>query len=60
MARKSRYNITVESLSTQCTKCQYLISPNEQLRTGAETMRCPKCGENFVPEAKGKWSQLGN
>jgi hypothetical protein len=28
------------------------------LRTGSDT-RCPKCGVDFTPAPKGKWSQLG-
>lgn len=48
----------IYDLSTKCTACGYAIPPNEILRTGWETMRCPKCGVDFtVPE--GKWSQLG-
>ena len=26
---------------------------------GWDTMRCPKCGVDFIPVPKGKWSQLG-
>jgi predicted RNA-binding Zn-ribbon protein involved in translation (DUF1610 family) len=60
MARKSRYNVTLEMLETVCTLCQYRIHPRDLLRTGEHTIRCPQCGEDFVPEAKGNWTQLHN
>jgi predicted RNA-binding Zn-ribbon protein involved in translation (DUF1610 family) len=50
----------VFDLSTKCTACGYAIQPNEIMHTGWDTMRCPKCGKDFIPEPKGKkWSQLG-
>ena len=49
----------VYDLSTKCTACGYAIPPKEHQHTGSDTTRCPKCGADFVPVPKGKWSQLG-
>jgi hypothetical protein len=59
MGRKTQSKITLEMLETVCTLCQARIHPSEILMTGADSMRCPKCGKDFAPEAKGNWSQLG-
>ena len=49
----------VYDLSTRCTAYGYTIPQKEHLHTGWETTRCPKCGVNFIPVPKAKWSQLG-
>jgi predicted RNA-binding Zn-ribbon protein involved in translation (DUF1610 family) len=45
-------------LSTRCTECGYAIEPRERLKTGWDTMRCPQCGKDFIPERKGNGSLI--
>ena len=38
-------------LTTPCTLCGYKIPPNELMRTGWYTLKCPKCEKEFsLPE----------
>jgi hypothetical protein len=36
-------------LSTPCQLCGYKIQPNELLRTGWSSIRCPQCLKEFEP-----------
>jgi hypothetical protein len=53
--RKQKIHLTAvrACLDMVCTKCGYLIPPAEIRRIDFETVRCPACGEKFVPSRKG-------
>jgi ribosomal protein S27AE len=36
-------------LNTQCPKCGYLIPPSQVARVDFEHVKCPECGERFIP-----------
>jgi predicted RNA-binding Zn-ribbon protein involved in translation (DUF1610 family) len=57
----SRRKINLEkikaSLFTLCTECGYKIQPAEERRIDFDHVRCPKCGEAFVPgKPKDQWA----
>lgn len=35
--------------NTTCPACGYSIAPREIVRVNMESMKCPKCGDVFVP-----------
>jgi predicted RNA-binding Zn-ribbon protein involved in translation (DUF1610 family) len=37
------------SLNTICTFCGFAISPADVERTDFEHIRCPNCGQEFIP-----------
>jgi predicted RNA-binding Zn-ribbon protein involved in translation (DUF1610 family) len=39
-------------LGMVCTKCGHHIPPAEIRRIDFETVRCPACGEKFVPRGR--------
>jgi len=51
----SRQKINLErvraSLGVHCPHRAYSIPPAEIRRTGFHTVRCPKCGKEFAPQA---------
>jgi O-glycosyl hydrolase len=52
MPRKSRYNISEESLSVRCTRCQELIHPRDLLYVYGKRLRCPHCKGDFERVSK--------
>lgn len=40
------------ALATVCTQCGHAIPPDKILRIDSERVRCPECGQPFVPNAK--------
>lgn len=41
-----------DGLNITCTECGHSITPSEFVRTDSEHVRCPACGQEFVPAAK--------
>jgi ribosomal protein L32 len=37
------------ALNTVCPKCGYVIPPGEIRRIDFELVKCPECGERFIP-----------
>ena len=37
------------SLVTVCPHCNAILGPEEQNRIDFEHMKCPRCGETFIP-----------
>jgi predicted RNA-binding Zn-ribbon protein involved in translation (DUF1610 family) len=40
------------SLNTLCPKCGYSIPPEKLYRIDSDQIKCPKCGERFIPRVK--------
>jgi predicted RNA-binding Zn-ribbon protein involved in translation (DUF1610 family) len=57
--QKQKINLTKvkASLNTVCPKCGCSIAPDKIRRIDFQQVRCPECGERFVPEKRGESGQ---
>jgi len=50
-SRKINLERVLASLNTTCPKCGFTITPDLVKRMDFERIECPKCGEEFQPNA---------
>jgi len=55
MPRRSKLDLeTIRAVgNVECPLCHELLTPADYLRIDYEHLRCAKCGEDFLPQAKG-------
>jgi ribosomal protein S27AE len=51
MLSKQKINLekVKASLNTLCPKCGYSIPPEKLYRVDSDHVKCPECGERFIP-----------